>query len=167
MIMSPQEGPRRLKIRLWPGMIFALIGLNFCIVGVTIYAAGRRGSSHAIEPDYDRKALNWNQAARQVAHNTELGWTLRLDSIEAGIISATLLDRQGQPITGANIAVEAFHHAHAGDKLHATLTSASANNYRAGLAVNQAGLWEFRFTVRHQGEVFTSTLTRIITEGQS
>jgi len=166
MIVSTAERKRGLlpKLRLWPGMVFVLIGLNFCIVGFTVYAAGRHRSSHAIEPDYDRKALNWNETARQIAHNAELGWTIRVDSVDAGIITATLLDRRGEAIHGADIAVEGFHHARRGDVLHSTLAASSAGGYRAELAVHAAGLWEFRFTVRHGGEVFTSAITRIITE---
>jgi len=147
-------------------MIFALIGLNFCVVGLTIYASGRRASSHAVEPDYDRKALNWNQAARQIAHNKDLGWSLELTEVGRDSLSVSLMDRDGRPIRKAQVSLEAFHHAHAGNRIYADLRDLDGR-YSASLAVNRPGLWEFQFTVKHQGQTFTSSATRILTEAGS
>lgn len=54
------------RFRLWPGMIFALLGLNACVVGVTLYLA-HSDRSFAVEPEYDRKALAWQETAEQQA----------------------------------------------------------------------------------------------------
>jgi nitrogen fixation protein FixH len=144
-------------------MIFALIGLNFCVVGLTVHLSSRRASSHAVEPDYDRTALNWNQSARQMAHNRELGWSLLITEITRNSIAVSLTGRDGQAIKDAKVSLQAFHHAHARNRLHADLAEID-NLYRGSVVIDTPGLWEFRFTVKSGPEKFTTTLTRIVTE---
>jgi nitrogen fixation protein FixH len=153
---------RQKRSRLWPGMIFGLIGLNFFVVGVTVYAASARRASFAVEPDYDRKALHWEESTRQAARNAELGWNISVERIGDGKLAVGLLDKAGKVIKGAGIEVEAFHHARAGKRLSVSLSQAADGNYEGDLAVDIPGLWDFRFTVRHEKETFTATLTRAI-----
>ncbi len=157
------ELPRK-KTRLWPGMIFALIGLNFCVVGLTVVAARARHSSFAVEADYDRKALHWEDTARQRTHNAELGWTVRVDRVEGGRLAVAILDKSGAAISGASVNVEAFHHARAGTRIE-TLLGETPNGYEGAVAIDLPGLWELRFTVRHGTDTFTAALTRAMTGG--
>jgi nitrogen fixation protein FixH len=147
-------------------MVFVLIGLNFCIVGFTVYASSRRASSHAVEPDYDRKALNWNQSAQQTAHNKELGWSCQLVDIGRASIAASLTDQTGQAISGVQVSLEAFHHAHAGNRIQADLREVDGL-YRAPIVIDKPGLWDFRFTARKGHETFTASTTRMVMEGGS
>ena len=39
------------RIRLWPGIIFALLGVHACVVATTFYLANA-DPSVAVEPDY-------------------------------------------------------------------------------------------------------------------
>jgi len=148
------------RTRLWPGMVFALIGLNFCVVGVTVYVAHFRHSSFAVESDYDRRALSWDEAARQLRRNTELGWTIGIESTDAGTLSVTFNDANGRPLEGATIGVEAFHHARAGTKITTKLVAIAPGRYSGKLGVDSPGLWEFRFEASRGPEVFTQALTR-------
>jgi len=163
MIMAT---PRK-ATRLWPGMIFGLLGLNICIVGLTVFAANANRTSFAVVPDYDRKALNWDQTARQAARNKELGWELRLSRVEPGSVAATLLDKQGLPLAGADVSLEAFHHAHARTKVEVKFAAAADGTYFGAASFGTPGLWEFRFTVRRGADTFTSTTTRLVGGGGS
>ncbi len=159
MITAPRSSPR---FKIWPGLVFVLIGINFCVVGVTVYAANFRHASFSVEPDYDGRALHWDDTARQARHNADLGWVIRVDSTDRGNLAVSLIDKQGQPLDAASIHVEAFHHAHARNKTTVTLAAAESGQYGGPAAINIPGLWEFRFTVRRGPETFTHSLTRLI-----
>lgn len=155
--------PRKHNSKLWPGMIFALIGLNFCVVALTVYASTRNANAHSVVPDYDRRALNWNQAVQELARNKELSWSIRIEEMGGEEIAVSLEDKESRAIEGADISVEAFHHAHAGNRLRSRLRE-SKGLYRGSLPIGEAGLWDLSFTVRHRNESFTVTQTRIVTE---
>jgi nitrogen fixation protein FixH len=150
------------RFRLFPGIIFALLGLNMCIVGATVFAAHAHRSSLAIESEYDRKALHWDETVRQLGINSKLGWSLRIISTDAGQLWVSLDDRDSKPLDGADVRVEAFHHAHANDRVNTTLTSVSPGEYAGKAQVAIPGLWDFRFTVHHGSDTFTSTVTRAV-----
>lgn len=150
--------------RLWPGMVFALIALNFGVVAVTVYASRAAGSSFAVEPRYDQKALHWDEYVSRRAIERQLGWSVILDSVDAGRVRVRVLDRDGNPITGARVEIEAFHHARAGRRLTATLAESAQSGYEGALAVDTAGLWQFSITVRRAGDTFTTDITRAIGE---
>lgn len=154
------------RLKIWPGMVFLLIGINFCVVGVTVYAANFRHASFSVEPDYDRRALHWDETARQVRHNATLGWVVRVDSIDHGKLAVSLVDSGGQALDAATIHVEAFHHAHARNKTVVTLEPLDAGRYSGPAAIDIPGLWEFRFTVVRGPETFTQSLTRLIPPAQ-
>ncbi len=149
------------RVKLWPGMVFGLIGLNFCIVAATVYSARAHHASFSVESDYDRKALHWEDSARQLQRNAALGWSLRIDAAESGQLGVSLLDRDGNKIDGAAIAVEAFHHARAGNRITASL-SPTASGYAAVIDATKPGLWQFNFIVHHGPDTFTSAVTRAI-----
>src|SRR5262245_28787534 len=68
----------RRAFSLWPGIIFAVIALTACILGITVYLA-HSDRSFAIEPNYDQQALEWNQTRHQTEMNTALGWNMEMD----------------------------------------------------------------------------------------
>ena len=154
--------------RFWPGMIFGMIALNFCVVGITVYAARFHSSSFAIEPDYDTKALHWDNTAKQLRQNAELGWKLDITEARGNRLSVSLKDSAGKAIEDATIKVETFHHAHAKSKVIATLTAEGVGQFTGAANLSTPGLWEFRFTVVHGQTLFTQSVTRLVsaTEGK-
>ncbi len=149
--------------RFWPGMIFGMIGLNFCIVGITVYAARFHSSSFAIEADYDTKALHWDNTARQIRENVELGWKVEITEAQGNRLVVSLKDRDGKPIEGAAINVESFHHAHAKSKAVSTMMAGESGQYSTPANLSTLGLWEFRFTVLRGPTLFTQSMTRMVT----
>ncbi len=120
--------------------------------------------SYAVEPDYYRKALAWDEKRAQDRHNSELGWQLEFTVEPAAVgqdpmMRAELTTTGGEPITGAAVAVEAFANARRNDILTAIL-EASGSGYQTTMPMRRDGLWEFRFTVTRDNELFTYRDTR-------
>jgi nitrogen fixation protein FixH len=148
----------------WPVIVVALlVGGAGANIGFMIVA--NRDASFAVEPDYYRKALEWDQVMAQEARNAELGWTVsaRLGRTGAGAarIVAAVRDRAGAALGGATVTVEAFPSARAREIASLTLEpTTDAGVYAAALPSGRPGLWELRLRVSRSGEVFTRTLSQ-------
>ncbi|MBL8757354.1 MAG: FixH family protein [Phycisphaerae bacterium] len=167
----------------WPVAIVSLLLGNACIVAITVYAAsgagspggsgtggGGGGGGGAIEPDYDRKALAWDQTARQAALDRALGWSATASITPAGHASASgspgtlaldLRDGARQPIRAARITAIAFHETDPRRTFTLTLTPATTGEpgrFTAPLPTFKRGLWRVALTVDAVGTRFTPTL---------
>ncbi|HRJ49541.1 MAG TPA: FixH family protein, partial [Phycisphaerales bacterium] len=103
---------------IWPGAIFALLGVNVVVVAVTVYFAVTDPSA-SIEPNYYEKAVRWDESAARRASSGRLGWGVHLElgpTAQGRELLATLRDADGMGIDGARVEVEMFHHARAGDR---------------------------------------------------
>lgn len=143
-------------LRAWPGMIFVLLGLNFLVVGGTIFAASYRKGTFAVEANYDVKALHWDDTAQQLATNKELGWTLTVISSARGRVVISLADSLARPLDGAEVSVTAFHHAAAANRLTTTLAAIENGEYSGVLDLSKPGLWQLQFIVKRGPVIFTS-----------
>lgn len=153
--ITPAASQRR-RFWPWPGMIFALLGINISIVGLTAFLA-LSDSSFAIEPDYYRKAMQWDQTALQRERNSELGWTVESPPSPAGLpVVLRLRDRDGAAVSGAKVEVIAFHNAHAGDRLQTTLSEIEPGMYRSNEALIRTGQWQLRIVAQRGDELFTA-----------
>lgn len=148
----------------WPlalgGLLAASVVFNLAVVFVA-----SRDPSFAVERNYYRKALAWDQVMAQEHRNAELGWRLdlaldRAPSAAHATLVARLADRDGRPIDNARVVVEALHNARANDVIQATLAADGTGRYVGALPMHRAGLWELRLRVEHGGDVFTEVVTR-------
>jgi nitrogen fixation protein FixH len=164
---EPHKGPPvRSRFWPWPGMVFVLLAGNMAIVSTMIYAA-TSDKSFSVEPDYYRKAVEWDRSATQRAHNAALGCNVSVAPAPVGApIAARLVDDQGQAIRGADVEVVAFHNARASNRLETTLEEIEPGLYRSTEVLMRPGLWELRFTIKIGGEAFTQSVTHVVQEGQ-
>lgn len=147
----------------WPLAIAALLasgaGAN---IGLMVIAA--RDPGFAVEPDYYKKAIDWDGAMAQEARNAELGWSVAAEIERArpgeGRLVARVTDRAGAPVAGARVAVEAFASARAAQVVTADLAPEAAGVYAASVPLGRAGLWELRVRVTRGEQVFTRTLSQ-------
>ena len=148
----------------WPvAIVSLLVGGAAANIGFMIVA--NRDATFAVEPDYYRKAVDWDRTMAQEARNLEMGWRVstELEPIDGGRarLVARVADRDGRPVTGAAVVVEAFPSARARDIASFTLAPAGpAGAYAATLAHGRPGLWELRVRVTRGEEVFTRTLSQ-------
>jgi nitrogen fixation protein FixH len=146
----------------WPFVIVALlVGGAGANIGLMVVAT--RDASFAVEPDYYRKALHWDEMMAQEARNQALGWTAavafeRLARPGEVEVTARVNDRGGRPVEGARVAIETFHSARASHVLTATLAPGAAGQYSAALLLDRPGLWEVRLRVERGDETFTAIL---------
>lgn len=149
--------------RIFPGIVFALLGTNVCIVGATVYLANS-DRSFAVVPDYYQKALAWNQTASQRDRNRLLAWSVDVAVGAPGVrgrtVSARVADRDGKAIERGKVELIAFHDARAGEQFSATLTENSPGVYGASMPLERAGSWEFRVRVVRGPDVFTAEMQR-------
>ena len=147
----------------WP---FLLVGLLASGVGVNLYFMSRAVSdpSFAVEPDYYAKAIAWDAHQVRARDNAELGWTLALSVMAAdpgtgrARVVALLVDRDGLPVRGLTVGLEAFHNARASQVVTASLVETAEHAYAADVAVSRPGLWEFRVAAARGTEVFTAVV---------
>lgn len=139
----------------WPAIVIALIVLNMGLVGVTIYYASSDPSA-ATEPDYYRKALEWDALAKQRDQSRTLGWTVTTAPIDGDNIVMTLNDRFGVPVRDAVISGVVFAQARAGQRLPLNAVETEPGVYRAPIAFTRAGLWRVELTAKRGETLFLS-----------
>jgi nitrogen fixation protein FixH len=159
---EPASIRRRRSGAYWPWLIIALLaagaGANVALLVVTA-----RDTSFAVEPDYYRKALEWDATMAQQVRNATLGWSVRVvfePAAEPGLtrLVARVTDRAGDDIVGAEVGIETFHSAHASHVLTANLAPESSGAYTATLPLDRSGLWEVRVRVVRGEQVFTASI---------
>lgn len=132
---------------------------------VVLAYAATSDPSFAVEEDYYQKAVDWDAKRAQDAVNEKLGWQVKVEPMNASLrgpvlLSATLIDRAGKPISGATLDVEAFHNARMNQKTKVTLVEKAPGRYQAELSVRRPGLWELRFRAVKSPDTFTSVVQR-------
>lgn len=159
-ILQPVPTPRR--VHLWMLVAPALLLLQAGISTLTVYLSVS-DPSFASEPDYYRKAVEWDTLAAQQRTQAQLGWRIDLDvaTVEhtAGErwVRVLLYDWGGAPISDAHVTAEAFHHARAADRRQLEFTTGEPGQYAVLMAVERLGLWEFRVRVIVGEQVLTTT----------
>ena len=149
----------------WPAIIAGALGLHVLAM-MAMVSLATSNDSYAVEPDYYRKALTWNDKRAQDHRNDELGWRLdfAVEPASTGadpVLRVDLVDADGTPIIDAVVSVEAFANTRRDDVLTASL-SPVADVYETTMPMRGNGRWEFRFTVTRGDEVFTYAETRHI-----
>lgn len=145
--------PRR---NLWPMLVVGLLTMQVVLCGVAMTLAGA-DASFAVEPDYHRKALHWDDEAAARAASAKLGWRVAV-RLDGGHAVLALCDREGAPVSGATVAGEYFHHARAAARREFRATEADGD-YHADVRIDRAGLWEFRVRADRGGERFECAQT--------
>ncbi|RMF85709.1 MAG: hypothetical protein D6744_00935 [Planctomycetota bacterium] len=163
--MSEPIDPQRLeqlkrRAWVWPAIVIALLSGHLLVGAVSFYIANS-DPSVAIEPDYYKKALDWDRTAAQMRVNAELGWSTDLSvSREADprgrrTVALAVRDASGEPIRGAQVTYEAFAQARANRRLTGVFDPREPGVYAADLLLLRDGMWEFRFTIERGEQRFT------------
>lgn len=136
----------------WPLGITAILAAT--IAGnLVVLRVASDDPSFAVEPDYYRRAVGWDSTMAQARASAALGWrvTPAVTPLLAGApatVTLVVSDRDGAPVTGATVAVEALFNARANDRHTATLAEVAPGRYAAPLPLAWAGVWELRVRVR-------------------
>ena len=154
---------------IWPGIVVFLLAIPIVANFYLMYRA-KADPAFFVEKDYYKKAVSWDQARAQTAQNLQLGWQVQVQSAGHTGQSQTLLLGQpvvvtlkssaGQPMAGAQVAVEAFHNARAGDRMNMAATTDAAGQATLALPWTRPGLHELQLTIVAGKDTFTQTIQR-------
>lgn len=138
----------------WPWLLAAgLLG----IVGVNVtmfFVAGSDANGSVVEPDYYRKAVQWDSTMADRAASDLLGWTATVSlsaaeavagsAARAGAVRVTLADSAGVGVAGAAVRAVMIHNADAGRPIVLTLRDEGGGRYAATMPFEHSGRWEVR-----------------------
>ncbi len=156
------------RFRMFPGIIFVLLGMNVVVVAITVYAAHKDGGA-AIEPDYYRKALAYDTLQERQLASASLGWTVTAE-FEAdpqsgeNLLRIIATDGGGGPLTGAVVHADAFPSVRANERSRLLCREIRPGIYAAPLTLTRAGSWRIEATVESRDHVFVQR-TDIATPG--
>ncbi len=145
----------------WPigivAILLATVASNVAVILIT-----RDDPSFAVEPDYYRKAVEWDSTAARRARSDALSWQVRarVAPAERGAtrLSLDLTDEGGMVVQGAALAGSLLHIARAADVQAVTFTQAPNGAYEATVPMTRDGVWELRLTADRGNEHFVHTL---------
>jgi len=154
----------------WALMPVALLLASTLGVG-SLALIAMHDPNFALEPDYYKKALHWDQTQAQAGENRRLGYHVAaeprvvLDAANQAALFFTLTDANGNPVSGATVHADAFANAFSGEINALTLEERAPGVYAVTLTARHVGLWEFRLVVQSGSERFTTTVRRDLVRG--
>ncbi len=158
----PTEAPNSQARRwLWPAIVLGFIGLQGTMSGVLIFFAVN-DSTFAVEPDYYRKALQWDRTVAERRDSVASGWKadVRIARIHPVLrqhrVRCELRDAEGAPIDGAAVQATALHHAHGGVHHEWALRETQAGRYEFITELPHDGYWELRIRAEARGQTFVA-----------
>jgi len=99
------------------------------------------------------EGANYNAALAAARAQAERGWRVSLTFSPTqglgGAVEATLLDRDGRPLTGADVTVSFIRPTAAGADQAYTLAETGPGRYRADATPRLPGVWDLRLIARH------------------
>ncbi len=156
----------------WPLLVTAALAFTVGVNVVMFFAAKSDPNGTVVEPDYYRKAVEWDRTMAQRSASDALGWTatatlaahtdaLRTDALRTDAlreIRVVLRDSTGAAVTDADVRVTLIHNSEAAKLVEGTLTPQPTGDYAHAMLAPHAGRWEVRVTARRGGERFLATL---------
>jgi nitrogen fixation protein FixH len=152
----------------WPSRwAWAPAALLVTLIGtqVSVLAAVLDDPTFSTEPDYYRKAVDWDAHMARTRESQALGWSTRarVEPAEPGAsrtpwLTLWVSDRYGKPVSGAHLQALAFFNARAARPLTLSPTEVAPGEYRAGLNADHAGVWELRLAAQRGAEHYETSL---------
>lgn len=143
--------------RLWPLALVAVLAMTVA-ANVWLLWAANDDQHLAFEPDYYRKAVNWDSTMAQAERSRSLGWDATVTLGADGHLAVRLADAAGQPVDGATIAVEVIPVAHADRARTVLLDPAPAGAAGADIPLVYSGLHELRVTATRGTDRYVTTV---------
>ncbi len=130
-------------------IVGGFLGLSVAANAVLVVRA-TDDPSFAVEKDYYRKAKHWDQQQARRAAAARLGWRVEVawaQGAQGPRLRIELRDRDGEPIEGARVALEAFHAARASQVFRGRARAQGEGVYVFSPGSSRPGLWVVRLKV--------------------
>lgn len=86
---------------LYPGIIFALLGMSFTMSTILVLTS-RSGDGLQLEHNYYERSVNWDQSQEELQKSARLGWTLDITMNPTPLGHVVITDAANQPVEGLN-----------------------------------------------------------------
>jgi nitrogen fixation protein FixH len=130
--------------------------------GVAMARVAMDDPGFALEPEYYTRATHFDQEVARRTASARLGWSARIVALGApnavDRIELALVDREGQPVTGARMKVVAFANGHAAQRFDLELDEPAPGRFQGRVPVPRLGLWELRVSARRGDADFVTRL---------
>jgi len=145
---------------MWPLGITAALLFTVGANVVMLIAASSDANGSVVEPEYYRKAVDWDRTLVQRAASERLGWTARatIGTATSGVVRVSLTDSLGAAVRGADVSVTLIHNRDAAHPLSAVLPQAADGAYEAVMVIPHRGQWEVRVQAHREAQRFVATL---------
>ena len=134
----------------WVSAIIGLLAANVGASGVLIFASHDGGSQ--VIPNYYERALEYDRTIDQETADRALGWRVGV-AAAGGIVTVTVADRGGAPLSGAAVQVHGYPRTHADETVDASLVAHGAGVYVAPV-LRRTGWHDLTVAVRRGTQVF-------------
>lgn len=145
----------------WPVLVTAALLFTVGVNVVMLFAAGGDPNGSVVEPDYYRKAVDWDRTMARRAASDRLAWTstVTLGPVVDGqrLVVLALRDSAGAAVRDADVTVTLIHNLEASTPVQGAL-SARDDVYAGGLAAARGGQWEVRVEARRGTERYAATM---------
>lgn len=148
----------------WPVLVSLALAFTVGVNVVMLLAAGSDPNGTVVEPDYYRKAVEWDRTMARRAASAALGWSATA-SIGAATtspvqrrIAVSLTDAGGAALSGAEVSATLIHNREASAPVTIDLQEGDAGQYVGAGALLHAGQWELRIAARRGRERFETSL---------
>lgn len=148
----------------WPWLLAVSLLATVSVNVAMLFVANSDANGSVVEPDYYRKAVQWDRTMAQRAASDLLRWTATVSlsaeraapgsTARAATLRVTLADSAGAGVAGAVVSAVLIHNADAGRPLQLALRDDGAGRYVADVPLQHLGLWEVRVHAERAGERF-------------
>jgi nitrogen fixation protein FixH len=126
--------------RRWIGLILAFFAGQVVLWTFAITTVSS-DPSHAVVPDYDAKALDWDQERERRDASAALRWTATVELDDGGAVKLTLLDAHDHAVDGAHVHLTLFHNAEAAHRQRVSLHAMGDGTYAGAARLHRKGKW--------------------------
>ena len=145
----------------WPVLVTLALGFTVGVNVVMLFASKSDPNGTVVEPDYYRKAVDWDRTMAREAASNALGWSasssMGAANADARDVRVSLRDSAGVPLSDAEVSVTLIHNREASTPVIATLRANGDGTYSGNALASRSGQWEVRITARRGTERFEVT----------
>jgi len=148
--------------RWWPVAIALVLGVTV-LANIAVYWTANHDPSFAVEPDYYRRAVEWDSTVARERRSAALGWSVeaRLAPPVAG--QATLLvrihTRDGAALDSVDIRADASHNARGAEVFAVRLAPVGSGEYAGTIPSARQGIWRVDLSAVRGGDAFIERVT--------
>ncbi len=145
----------------WPVLVTLALGFTVGVNVVMLMMSKSDPNGTVVEPDYYRKAVDWDRTMARQAASDALGWSatssVGVAHSAAREVRVALRDSVGVPVNDAEVSVTLIHNREASQPVQASLRAVGDGAYVGHAIAARSGQWEVRITARRGTERFEVT----------